>query len=168
MRETKCLLFLLMEFEWTIIKRNQLKDYIQILLARRCQNLFLFLTLVFWKGFLFWHFPWVHLSLIPNTMTDPGIWSWEIKNRQSTLHKQKCGKHLADKCVPNWKSKSKSGVLIVCFDCMLLYQEIKNLFFNGYHEWWTGRPGVLRSMGLQRVGHDWVTELNRWGYCCWL
>ena len=26
--------------------------------------------------------------------------------------------------------------------------------------WWTGRPGVLLSMGLQRVGHDWATELN--------
>ena len=26
--------------------------------------------------------------------------------------------------------------------------------------WWTGRPGVLQSMGCQRVGHDWVTELN--------
>ena len=25
---------------------------------------------------------------------------------------------------------------------------------------WTGRPGVLWFMGLQRVGHDWVTELN--------
>ena len=25
--------------------------------------------------------------------------------------------------------------------------------------WWTGRPGVLQSMGSQRVGHDWVTEL---------
>ena len=26
--------------------------------------------------------------------------------------------------------------------------------------WWTGRPGVLRFTGSQRVGHDWVTELN--------
>ena len=26
--------------------------------------------------------------------------------------------------------------------------------------WWTGRPGVLRFMGLQRVGHDWATELT--------
>ena len=26
--------------------------------------------------------------------------------------------------------------------------------------WWTGKPGVLQSMGLQRVGHDWTTELN--------
>ena len=29
--------------------------------------------------------------------------------------------------------------------------------------WWTGRPGVLRFMGSQRVGHDWATELN-WTY----
>ena len=26
--------------------------------------------------------------------------------------------------------------------------------------WWTGRPGVLRFMGSQRVGHDWVTDLS--------
>ena len=26
--------------------------------------------------------------------------------------------------------------------------------------WWTGRPGVLRFIGLQTVGHNWVTELN--------
>ena len=39
----------------------------------------------------------------------------------------------------------------------------------GWHHWlngdslsklWTGKPGVLQSMGLQRVGHDWATELN--------
>ena len=26
--------------------------------------------------------------------------------------------------------------------------------------WWTGKPGVLQCMGLQRVGHDGATELN--------
>ena len=26
--------------------------------------------------------------------------------------------------------------------------------------WWTGRPGVLRFTGSQRVGHDWASELN--------
>ena len=26
--------------------------------------------------------------------------------------------------------------------------------------WWTGRPGVLQFIGSQRVGQDWVTELN--------
>ena len=25
--------------------------------------------------------------------------------------------------------------------------------------WWTGRPGMLQSMGSQRVRHDWATEL---------
>ena len=31
---------------------------------------------------------------------------------------------------------------------------------------WTGRPGVLRFMGSQRVGHDWATELN-WKWEQW-
>ena len=26
--------------------------------------------------------------------------------------------------------------------------------------WWTGNPGMLQSMGLQRVGPNWMTELN--------
>ena len=30
---------------------------------------------------------------------------------------------------------------------------------NSESWWWTGRPGVLRFMGSQRVGHDWATEL---------
>ena len=34
------------------------------------------------------------------------------------------------------------------------------VWINSRSWWWTGRPGVLQSMGLQRVGHDWVTELN--------
>ena len=28
--------------------------------------------------------------------------------------------------------------------------------------WWTWKRGVLQSMVLQRVGHDWATELNWW------
>ena len=33
------------------------------------------------------------------------------------------------------------------------------VWVNSGSWWWTGRPGVLRFMGLQRVGHDWVTDL---------
>ena len=33
--------------------------------------------------------------------------------------------------------------------------------------WWTGRPGVLRFLGSQGVGHDWVTELNWTGEQIW-
>ena len=34
--------------------------------------------------------------------------------------------------------------------------------------WWTGRSGVLQSMGSQRVSHDWATELTDTVYwqCC--
>ena len=34
------------------------------------------------------------------------------------------------------------------------------VWVNSRSCWWTGRPGVLQFIGLQRVGHDWVTELN--------
>ena len=33
------------------------------------------------------------------------------------------------------------------------------VWVNSGSWWWTGRPGVLQSMGSQTVGHDWVTEL---------
>ena len=34
------------------------------------------------------------------------------------------------------------------------------VWVNSGSWWWTGRPGMLQSMGSQRVGHDWATELN--------
>ena len=43
------------------------------------------------------------------------------------------------------------------------------VWVNSGSWWWTGRPGVLQSMGLQRVGHDWATGLTElkcywWGF----
>ena len=34
------------------------------------------------------------------------------------------------------------------------------VWVNSGSWWWTGRPGVLWSMGLRRVGHNWATQLN--------
>ena len=55
------------------------------------------------------------------------------------------------------------------------------VWVNSGSWWWTGRPGMLRFVGSQRVGHDWATELNwlncdtynlgawrRWECPCWL
>jgi len=39
------------------------------------------------------------------------------------------------------------------------------VWVNSGRWWWTGRPGVLRFMGSQRVEHDWATELN-WEAVC--
>ena len=45
------------------------------------------------------------------------------------------------------------------------YQLDGHQFGSSSGGWWrTGKPGVLQSMGLQRVGHDWVTELY-WTSC---
>ena len=34
------------------------------------------------------------------------------------------------------------------------------VWVNSGSWWWTGRPGVLQFTGSQRVGYNWVTELN--------
>ena len=41
------------------------------------------------------------------------------------------------------------------------------VWVNSKSWWWTGRPDVLKPMGLPRVGHDWVTELN-WTLQKWM
>ena len=45
------------------------------------------------------------------------------------------------------------------------------VWVNSRSWWWTGRPGVLQSMRLQRVRHNWATELNwielMYGYERW-
>ena len=35
-----------------------------------------------------------------------------------------------------------------------------HVWVNSWSWWRTGRPGVLRFMGLQRVRHNWATELK--------
>ena len=34
------------------------------------------------------------------------------------------------------------------------------VWVNSGNWWWTRRPVMLQSLGSQRVGHDWATELN--------
>ena len=46
-----------------------------------------------------------------------------------------------------------------------LWLDGREVSVNSGSWWWTGRPGVLRFMGLPRVGHDWATELN-WLVLC--
>ena len=40
------------------------------------------------------------------------------------------------------------------------------VWVNSRSWWWTGRPGMLRFSGSQRVKHDWGTELN-WTVSTW-
>ena len=43
---------------------------------------------------------------------------------------------------------------------MALLSQWTWVWVNSGSWWWTGRPGVLQSMGSQRVRHGWATELN--------
>ena len=45
-------------------------------------------------------------------------------------------------------------------DSMASWTRWMRVWVNSRSWWWTGRPGVLWFMRSQRVGHDWVTELN--------
>ena len=38
------------------------------------------------------------------------------------------------------------------------------IWVNSGSCWWTRRPRMLLSMGLQRVRHDWATELNCYNF----
>ena len=41
------------------------------------------------------------------------------------------------------------------------------VWVNSGSWWWTGKPGGLQSMGLQRVRHDWTTSLSHFHCPCW-
>ena len=45
-------------------------------------------------------------------------------------------------------------------DWMALPSQWTLVWVNSRTWWWTGRPRMLQSIGSQRVGYDWVTELN--------
>ena len=71
-------------------------------------------------------------------------------------------------CYAKYKMLEPKGYIICNSTCMAFWKsqnysiELLNPedWVNSGSWWWTGRPGVLRFMGSQRVGHDWATELN--------
>ena len=44
--------------------------------------------------------------------------------------------------------------------CMASLTQWTLNWVNSGNWWWTGTPGMLQSIGSQRVGHDWETALN--------
>ena len=61
-----------------------------------------------------------------------------------------------------WGRRLNSWVFMLILFFFFPQMRIGN-FGYGQSWWWTGKPGMLQSMGLQRVGYDWATELN-WTY----
>ena len=55
-----------------------------------------------------------------------------------------------------WRMRWLNGIT----DSMTSLTQWVWVWVNSGSWWWIGRPGVLRFMGSQRVGHNWATELN--------
>ena len=90
----------------------------------------------------------------------------EAEQRLTVLPRERTGhsKHPLPTCVD--KNKYYSHIrMVVLWVFFIFFSNVFSLLFtsiwvNSGSWWWTGRPGVLRFMGSQRVGHDWATELN--------
>ena len=78
------------------------------------------------------------------------LWQPDVKN-WLTGKDPDAGKDL------RWEEKRATEDEVVGWHHQLDGHEFE---LNSRSWWWTGRPGVLQSMGSQRVRHDWATELN--------
>ena len=96
---------------------------------------------------LWWHYlleRWIHLKVSP---------PWDLsKDRVTEIPKRPC------EC---WEGLGAGGEGTTEDEMAGWLHRLNGCEFwvNSGSWWWTGRPGVLWSMGSQRVGHNWVTEL---------
>ena len=62
----------------------------------------------------------------------------------------------------HWRQEKKGMTEdeMVITDSMASLTQWTRVWASSRSWWWTGKPSMLQSMGYQRVGHDWATELN--------
>ena len=73
------------------------------------------------------------------------IWRTDSFERTLMLGKTESGRRRDDRGWDGWMASSTQWTWV---------------WVDSGSWWWIGRPGVLQSMGLQRVGHNQATELN--------
>ena len=127
------------------------------------------------------------------------LWCWRRllrvpwtarRSNQSILRKSILNTHWKDWCW-SWnqhfghlmRTDSLAKMLFCCWERLKVRGEADTKGWDGWMaspmRWtwvcvgsrsWIGKPGVLQSMGSQRVGHDWAIELNwtelNWNYFC--
>ena len=73
------------------------------------------------------------------------LWRTDSLEKSLMLEKMKAGGEGDDRGWAGWMASPTQWTWV---------------WVNSGSWWWTGRPGVLQSMGLQRVEHNWATKLN--------
>ena len=91
---------------------------------------------------------WVFIGRTDAEAETPMLWPLDAKNwlpeKTLMLEKTKAGGEGDDRGWNGWMASSTQWMWV---------------WGSSRSWWWTGKPGVLQSIGLQGVGHDWVTEL---------
>ena len=91
---------------------------------------------------------WIFIERTDAEAETPIIWPPDVKN--CLIRKDlDAGK--------DWRQEEKGTQRMRRLDSIT---DSMDMSLSRLQLWWTGRPGVLQSMRSQRVGHDWVTELN--------
>ena len=101
---------------------------------------------------------WIFIGRTDDEAETPILWSPDAKNGQTHWKRPWCWDWLKaggegdDRAWDGWRASPTQWPWV---------------WVNSRSWWWTGRPGVLQSMGSQRVGHYWATELN-WTQLKWV
>ena len=89
---------------------------------------------------------WLMLKPKPNTLA---TWCEELTHWKRLLcwERQKAGGEGGDREWDDWMVSLTQWIWI---------------WASSWRWWRTEKPGMLQSMGLQRVGHDWEAEQQQW------
>ena len=92
---------------------------------------------------------WIFIGRTDAEAETPILWPPDAKNCLIRKHpvsgKAKAGGEGDDKGWDGWMASQTRWTWV---------------WANSGNWWWTGKPGILQSMGSQRVGHDLATELK--------
>ena len=93
--------------------------------------------------------PWIFIGRMDAEAETPILWPPNVKNWLTGIdpdwERLKAGGEEDDRGWDGWLASLTQWTWV---------------WANSRSWWWTGRPGMLQYMGLQRVRHDWVIELN--------
>ena len=98
------------------------------------------------------NWPWIFIGRTDAEAEAPILWPPDVKNwligkDPECWERWKAGGEGDDRGWDGWTASPTQWAWV---------------WVNSGSWWWTGKPGMLSSMGSQRVGHDWAIEPTEW------